>query len=201
MLHFFFTPDTLQRISHVHAQHQRSRNPMSDITSDHEDREEMLREQLRQAREELEEEKRANMAADAALRAQEAQESRRHHEEILTQLRDLTGTLREQREMHQECPRVSRKVDDEHGIEKGSEVATLRGMMKEIRGAQKADEGNRKDKAVTARAVTAGRSRRTTIFSPAWKRTDKDRRCRQYAGKGTKEQRRAESSFHIPFGW
>lgn len=136
---------------------------MSDMASDHEDREEMLREQLRQAREELEEEKRANMAADAALRAQEAQESRRNHEETLTQLRDLAGTLREQREMHQECSSVARKADDEHRTEKGSEMATLRDMMMEVREAQKADEGHRKVKAVTARAVAAGRSRRTTL--------------------------------------
>lgn len=133
---------------------------MSDMASDHENKEEMLREQLRQARRELEEEKRANVAADAALRAQEAQESRKRNDEILGQLRDLAGTLKEQREMHQECRSMARKADGGDGTEKSSGVATLRGMMNELREAQTAHEEHHKE-----RAAKAGRSRRIYVFA------------------------------------
>lgn len=130
------------------------------MTSDHENKEEMLREQLRQARRELEEEKRANIAADAALRAQEAQESRKRNDEILGQLRDLAGTLKEQREMHRECRSMARKADGGDGTEKSSGVATLRSMMNELREAQATHEEHPKE-----RAVKAGRSRCIYVFA------------------------------------
>lgn len=125
--------------------------------SDHEDRVEALREQLRQARRELKEEKRANVAADAALREQEAQESRKSHDEILSQLKNIAGTLRTQRDIQEKCWNVAEKVDDEHRIKKDSGIATLRGMMIEVREAQ--TTGKEYHEGQSERAVKAGRFR------------------------------------------